>query len=295
MIIGVLKIMEKFMKIALSTESTCDLPAELISKYEIKILPFTIVLGENEIVDDEAAPQKIFEYYNSTKKTPKTTAISQKTYYNHFAGIMENYDAVIHISLSSEISASHTNALAAAQKFRNVFVVDSKSVSAGQSLLVLYAKKLIDKNVLPGEITRLLELRVTNILASFVIERLEFLHKGGKCNSLSVFSTNLLKLHPQIVLQNGAMRAAKKYRGKMEMAVENFCNDTLEQFNDPDLSVAFITHTGVNPKCIESTKQILENRGFKKIIETSAGGTVTSHCGDNAIGIFYFNDGGVNV
>lgn len=283
------------MKIAISAESTCDLSKEIIEENDIKIIPYLVMLGDTEVFDDETVPDKIYEYVNQTKKLPKTSAINEKAYYNYFADIMRDYDAIIHITLSSEISSSHSHAVSASQKFRNVFVVDSKSLSTGIGLLVLYAKSLVETEELPAEIARMVELRVPSVQASFVIDKLTYLHKGGRCSSLSLLGANLLKIHPQILVKDGSMKSAKKYRGKMEKVIADYTKDTLEEFNNPDLSIAFVTHTVSSPEMIEIAKSALKERGFEKIIETTAGGTITSHCGENTLGILYFNDGGVKI
>ena len=282
------------MKIAISTESTCDLSKELILENDIKIIPYTIILGETEVVDGDGVPEKIFEYVKETGKLPKTSAINEDTYYNYFAGIMKDYDAIIHITLSSEITSAHSHAVVASRKFKNVYVVDSKSLSTGTGLLVLYAKSLANKNELPGEIARLVELRVPSVQASFVIDKLNYLYKGGRCNALALFGANLLKLHPQILLKEGAMKPSKKYRGKMEKVIAEYCKDTLEEFNNPDKSIVFITYTTATPEMVANARKALEDAGFEKIYETHAGGTITSHCGENTLGILYFNDGGVD-
>lgn len=281
------------MKIAISAESTCDLSKELINENDIKIIPYTIILGETEIVDGDGVPEKIFEYVKQTGKLPKTSAINEDTYYNYFAGIMKEYDAVIHITLSSGISSAHNNAVNASRKFKNVYVVDSKSLSTGIGLLVLYAKKLANENVLPGEIARLVELRTSSVQASFVIDKLNYLYKGGRCNALALFGANLLKIHPQILLKNGTMKPSKKYRGKMEKVIAEYCKDTLNEFNNPDKSMVFITYTTATSEMVANAKKALVENGFENIIETRAGGTITSHCGENTLGILYFNDGGV--
>lgn len=281
------------MKIAISTESTCDLSKDLILENDIKIIPYTIILGETEVVDGDGVPEKIYEYVKQTGKLPKTSAINEETYYNYFAGIMKEYDAIIHITLSSGITSAHSHAVAASQKFRNVFVVDSKSLSTGIGLLVLYAKSLANKDELPGEIARLVELRVPSVQASFVIDKLNYLYKGGRCNALELFGANLLKLHPQILLKDGSMKPAKKYRGKMDKVIAEYCKDTLSEFNNPDKSIVFITYTTATPEMVANARKALEEAEFKNIIETHAGGTITSHCGENTLGILYFNDGGI--
>lgn len=279
------------MKIAISCESTCDLTKELIKKYDISVIPYSIILGDDVIEDGEDAPAKIFEYVEKTGILPKTSAINEEIYKAYFSSLLENHDAVIHITLSGGITSSVENAKRASRHFGNVFVVDSRSLSTGIALLAIYARELTKTEKKPDIIANMVAERSAHLQTSFVIERLDYLYKGGRCNALSLFGANLLKLRPQIELVDGKMKPAKKYRGKMNKVIEEYANDILSTYNTPDKSIVFITYTTATPEMIESAKTALKNAGFENIYETVAGGTVTSHCGEHVLGIIYFNDG----
>ena len=268
------------MKIVISTESTCDLSKELIEKHNISILPYSIILGDDIVTDNADVPAKIFDYVEKTKILPKTSAINEQTYYEYFENLLKTYDAVVHIALSSGLSCSHSNAEKAAGSLNNVYVVDSKSLSTGIGLLVLYAKELANNGESPEKIVHKLKDRVSHIQASFVVDKLDYLYKGGRCNALSYFGANLLKIHPQIIVSDGKMQPIEKYS-----------EDTLSEFNSPDKKHAFVTYTTATPEMIEIAKTALKNAGFENIHETTAGGTITSHCGENVLGILYINDG----
>ena len=278
------------MKITISAESTCDLPKELLEKYSIKTLSYSIILGDDVIEDDAEAPSKIYEYVERTKVLPKTSAINEVQYKDYFKGLLEDCDAVVHLALSGEISSSCSHAQTAASKLANVFVIDSKSLSTGIALLAIYARELADGGETPEAIVEKVSARVPFVQASFVVERLDYLYKGGRCNALSLFGANLLKIRPQIVVADGKMKPAKKYRGKMEKVIENYCKDTLEEFNHADKKIGFVTYTTATPEMIANAKTALQNAGFETIYETQAGGTITSHCGEHVLGILYFND-----
>ena len=279
------------MKIAISMESTCDLPKELLEKHDFKIIPYTIILGDHMVEDDETVPAKIYEYVEKTGELPKTSAINEMQYKEYFNKLLENHDAVVHICLSSGLSSSCSHAETAASKMKNVYVVDSKSLSTGIALLGLYAKELADAGESAESIAEKVKARIPFVQASFVVERLDYLYKGGRCNALSLFGANLLKIRPQIVVKDGGMKPAKKYRGKMEKVIETYSKDVLEEFNTPDKSNAFVTYTTATPEMIANAKKALEGAGFKNIYETVAGGTITSHCGEHVLGILYLNDG----
>ena len=279
------------MKIAISTESTCDLTKEQIDSNDIKIIPYTVILGDEMVTDNAEVPAKIFKFVEETKVLPKTSAINEATYKEYFEEILKTYDAVIHISLSSGLSSSCAHAKSAAESLKNVYIVDSMSLSTGIGLLALYAKKLADAGEDAETIYNKVLARVDSVQASFVVERLDYLYKGGRCSGLAFLGANLLKIRPQLVLKEGFIKPAKKYRGKMEKVVADYCKDTLAEFNTPDKSIGFITYTTATPEMIEAAKKALQEAGFETIVETVAGGTITSHCGEHVLGILYLNDG----
>ena len=280
------------MKIALSAESTLDLSRELLEKYDINVLPFPVLLGENEYKDGEITGPDIFDYVEKNKTLPRTCALNEYQYRDYFRSFLENgYDAVIHISLSSQISSSHDNALKASEKFDNVYVIDSASLSTGIALEVIYARKLIDKGLEPKEIVEKVKARIPYVQASFVIQTLDYLYKGGRCSGLARLGAAILRIKPQIIVSEGKMSPAKKYIGRKSQVVASYCKDTLEQFANPDLSIAFVTHTYATPEMVAVAIEALKNRGFKTIYETHAGATITSHCGPQTIGILFINDG----
>ncbi len=280
------------MKIVISAESTVDLPKDLLKKYDIHTIPYTIIMGNKEYFDGEILPEEIFKQVDETKVLPKTSAINEHQYEEYFEKLKKEYDAVIHFCLSGEITSSCKNAQNVAEKMENVYVVDSKSLSTGIALLAIYARTLADKGEKVEEIFKKVQSRVPFVQASFVLKKLEYLYKGGRCSALSYFGANLLHIRPQIILKDGKMGPYKKYRGNMDKVVKDYCKDTLEEFNNPDLLVGFVTYTTASEKMLEEAKKSLQERGFKTIYCTKAGATISSHCGENTLGILYINDGG---
>lgn len=279
------------MKIAISVESTNDLSKELLEKNDIKVVPFQITLGDETFNDGEKSTLDIFEYVDKTGVLPKTNAINDYGYTEYFESLKKDYDAVVHISLSSGLSSSCGNATRVSKDLDNVYVVDSLSLSTGIGLLALYAKDLANEGLDAKTIAEKCQERVKNLQVSFVIERLDYLYKGGRCSSLQRLGANILKLHPRIVVKDGKMGSDKNYRGSMAKVVAKYCEDTLDEFNNPDFTRVFITYTTATPEMVESAKNALVDRGFKNIYETHAGCTIASHCGANTLGILYFNDG----
>ncbi|MCI6443317.1 MAG: DegV family protein [Clostridia bacterium] len=277
-------------KIAISLDSACDLSKELIEKYDFKIIPFGVNLGDKFFYDGEISPEEIFEYADNNKTLPKTNAVNEESFKEHFAKILNDYDAIIHFSISSEMSSAYQNAVNASKNFKNVYVVDSRTLSTAISLEAIYAKKLTETMDDPAKIVELVKKRIPAVQASFIIERLDYLYKGGRCSGLALLGANLLKIRPEIEVLNGNMKNTEKFRGKMADCVTKYCRATLEKYNHPDKSVIFITHSVADKELVDAAKAVVSEYGFENVYETTAGCTVSSHCGKNTLGILYIND-----
>lgn len=277
------------MKIVISAESTIDLPKELLDKYNINTTPFTINLGDELIEDHFGVSKEIFEFVDKSKKLPKTSAVSPDQFKTHFENLKKDYDAIVHVSLSSLISSAYNNACMVAKEMENVYVVDSKSLSTGIALLAIKGKDLIDEGKDAKEIFETLQALTPKVEASFVLERLNYLHKGGRCSALALLGANILKIKPQIILSDGRMIVGKKYMGNMTKVVDKYIDDLLDNNPNPILEHVFITHSSPMPEAEKILTEKLENRGFKYIHNTLAGGTISSHCGPNCIGVLFLN------
>ncbi len=279
------------MKVIISAESTHDLSKEMIEQNGISVIPFHITLGDQLFVDGEKTTADMFEYVSKTGVLPKTNALNVFEYVEYFTELRKECDAIVHIALSSGLTSSTNNAMLASKEVDNVYVIDSKSLSTGIGLLILYAKELADKGLDAKEIAEKVEKRVDKVQASFIVERLDYLHKGGRCSGFQLLGANILKIRPRLVLKEGKIINDKKYRGDMAKAVEKYCRDILAEFDTPDLNKVFITYTTATPEMEQAARQVVTEAGFKNIYQTYAGGTIASHCGENTIGILYFNDG----
>ncbi len=277
-------------KIAISLDSACDLSKELIEKYDFKIIPFGVNLGDKFFYDGEISPEEIFEYADNNKTLPKTNAVNEEAFKEHFAKILNDYDAIIHFDISSDMSSAYQNAVNASKNFKNVYVVDSRTLSTAISLEAIYAKKLTETMDDPAKIVELVKKRIPAVQASFIIERLDYLYKGGRCSGLALLGANLLKIRPEIEVLNGNMKNTEKFRGKMADCVTKYCRATLEKYNHPDKSVIFITHSVADKELVDAAKAVVSEYGFENVYETTAGCTVSSHCGKNTLGILYIND-----
>lgn len=276
------------MKIAVSAESTCDLSKDLIEKYDVKIIPYHVILGEEEYQDDGSlSSQELFEFVDKNGILPKTAALTVGEYEDYFKNILKDYDAVIHITLSSRITSSVGNCEMAAKNCQNVFVIDSKSLSTGIGLLVLSCAEKIKAGLEVKQIVNELLQEVERVQASFVVNTLKYLHKGGRCSAIALLGANLLKIKPKIALIDGKMEVVKKYMGKLDDVLVRYCNDLLND-NNPNLNRVFVTYSS-RVAATDKIIQILKDYGFKEVYETQAGCTICSHCGRDTLGVLFLN------
>lgn len=280
------------MKIAITADSVIDLTVELLNEYDIKIIPLNILLGDVDYKDNQVSSSDIFDFVAKNGKLPKTSAASQDFYEEQFSKILQDYDKLIHFSLSGEMSVTHLNALNASKAFNgNVEIIDSRSLSTGVAIQAIYARKLTKTESDIKVIADKVRARSASVQASFVVEKLDYLHKGGRCSAVALFGANLLKIRPQIIVKDGKMGSYKKYRGPMVKCIKEYCKDTLEEFCNIDKSIGFVTYSSATPEMVEVAKKALIDAGFERVYETQAGGTISSHCGPNTLGILYYNDG----
>lgn len=279
------------MKIALSLDSACDLTKELIAEYNFHIIPFHVSIGEEDYLDGAINTLDIFAKADAKKILPKTSAINAADFEKHFSKLLQSYDAVIHFSIGSELSSAYQNALTAVQNMQSdkIYVVDSKNLSTGIALVAIYTKNLMTKIDDPKELFAQANAVVPSVQASFVIDRLDYLYKGGRCSALAYFGANLLKLKPQINVVQGKLLTGAKFMGKSVSCVRKYCENVLKNHPNPDKSLVFITHSMATPEMVDAARQVVTNAGFTRILETVAGGTVSCHCGKNTLGILFIN------
>lgn len=278
--------------VRITTDSTADL-GELFDKNNIPFLPLVVTLGENSFYDGvDINPQNIFDFVSEKGILPKTAARSIDDFKSFFQQFTSNGDELVHINISSGFSASHQYASAAAKDLNGVYTVDSRSLSSGTGLLVLYALEQAKKGLSAKEIAESVNQRSAAVQASFVVDTMEYLKKGGRCSGIVSFAASVLKIKPTILVKDGSMIVGKKYMGAFDKIITKYVDDTLNTFSTPDLSRVFITHTYADDKTVELVKAELRRvANFQEIIETKAGSTITSHCGKNTLGILYMNDG----
>lgn len=277
------------MSIRITSDSTCDL-GHLAEERDIAIMPLQVCLDGQSFYDGvDITPTQIFEFVAKTKHLPKTSAPSIANYQEFFEKQLELGDEVLHFNLSSKSSASYNSAKQAAAEFGGkVRVVDTLALSSGQGLLVIKAADMRDAGCSIDEIeSTVLALRPL-VNTSFIPDRLDYLHKGGRVSALAMLGANILKIHPLIYIDGGSLVPGKKYRGKMTFLVKQYIEDLKVKYPRYDKTRCFITHSSADREIVEAaiqkTKEIFQ---FDEIVETVAGSIVTSHCGKNTIGLLF--------
>lgn len=281
------------MKLAITAESTIDLPKRMLQEFDIHTVPFTVIMGEKSYLDGEVGSDALYAYVKQTKKLPHTAAVNQFQYEELFKKMLESYDYVLHFSLSSAISSAYQNASAAAEEFGGkVKVIDSLTLSSAIALQAIYARELANAGYSLDEIEAKVLARRSHAKASFTIETLDYLYKGGRCNALSMLGANLLHLKPQIIVQeDGSMTKDHIYRGPLMKVNRSYVKDQLEAHPNPDLSFAFITTPVLPQEVADMMRQMLVERGFQRIEQTTASATISVYCGPNTVGILFYDDG----
>lgn len=281
------------MKVKITSDSTCDLSAELLQKNGIGIFPLTVILGDESFKDGEIEPQSIFDFVKRTNTLPKTAAGSLEEYAEYFKENLKGYDALIHFNISAQASSSHSAACKAAEGFGGkVFVVDSRALSTGQGLLVMKACDLVAAGKTAKETVEIINGLRSKVNTSFVPDALDYLHKGGRCSLAALIGAKVLKLHPMICENaEGQLIAKKKYAGSMPRCIRTYVADLKVQYPHYDKTRCFITHSSADDELVALAKSLVaESFEFNEVIETVAGSIVTSHCGRNTLGVLFISE-----
>lgn len=281
------------MNIKITSDSTCDLSKEILQKHNIDVFPLYIVIDGVAHKDGiDIKKEDIFNYVdNEFAKTgvmPKSAAINVEDYIGYFTPLSKEYDAIIHINISSDFSSCYQNACMAAKEFNNVYVVDSRNLSSGQGHVVLNAALMAEQGLAPQEIVDKLNDLTKRVEASFVIDRMDYLQKGGRCSSLLAIAAKVARIKPSINVIDGKMSVGKKYMGTFTFALKKYVEDRLKDRDDVITDRIFITHPACSPEIVEMVREeIKKYADFDEIIETTAGSTVSTHCGPYTLGILF--------
>ncbi len=281
------------MRTAIVTDSTCDLPGELLEQYDITVLPLHITRSGQSLLDGmEITPEDIFAHVAGGGEICATSAVNVFEFAACFQKLGQNCGAIICVTIGAEFSTCYQNACLAAEDAAGtcaVRVVDSRNLSSGQGLLVLEAARLAEAGCSPDEIVSRLEAARERVDASFILDRLDYMRKGGRCSAVTVLGANLLQLKPCIEVRNGQMVVGKKYRGSLEKVMAQYVRDRLAAWKPEDTGdVVIVVHPPADEAPLAAARRALEEDGrFVQIWEAYSGCTVACHCGPNTIGVMF--------
>ena len=279
-------------KVKIIADSTCDLSDELFEKYDIDMIPLCIVMDEKSYYDrSEITPEEIFQWADETKTTPKTAAISMEMAVETAMPYVEAGRDIIFFGISEDMSTTCNVMRLAAGELQTdrIFVIDSRNLSTGIGLQVLRAAEMAGEGKAAEEIVAEIEAARDLVRASFVVDTLTYLARGGRCSSATALLANTLKLKPRIAVKDGKMGVDKKYRGTLSKVILKYTKDMEEELLRADGKRVFITHSGCDRAVVEQVRAYLEGLGvFEQVIETRAGGVISSHCGPGTLGVLFY-------
>lgn len=276
------------------SDSTCDLTKDLLARYDIDIIPLHILLGEEEYEDGlNITPDEIFTWSDEHNTTPKTSAPSIETAIDRIQPYLENDGEVIIFTISEDMSTSANVMRMAAEELdavSKVHVINSQNLSTGIGLLVIEAAIMAQNGMPASAIVDRIDELIPKVRASFVVDTLVYLHRGGRCSSVSALLGSALKLHPRINVSGGKMAATQKYRGKIDKVILTYANDLEKDLLKAKKDRVFITHSGCDADVVESVRNYLNNlKVFDEVLETRAGGVISSHCGPGTLGVLFID------
>ena len=279
------------MKIHFSADSTCDVSPEFLARYPVEILPLAVEL-EGKFYRDgvDLTPDTIISRVNAGAALPKTSAINVEEYREAFTRALETSDAVIHFNISSDFSSCHQNACIAAEGL-NVWCIDSRNLSTGITMLLAEGFDRAEADMEPEQIAKELRARVDKVDVSFIVDRLDYLYKGGRCSALAMLGANVLHIRPCIEVKDGKMGVSRKYRGSYERCLRQYIADRMRTKDDVKPRRVFLTHTGVAAQAVQAVREmVLQEVPFAEVYEVRAGCSITSHCGENTFGIIMYHE-----
>ncbi len=273
----------------ITADSTCDLSPELLERFQIKTVPLHVLLGEESYLDGVGfTTEQIFQYYAETQTLPRTAAVSPQEFEDFFAPLVAEGYEVVHLDISSELSATYQNAVIASEEVPGVYPVDSRHLSSGVALLLLEACRLRDDGKSAREIAAELRELTSRVQASFVLDTLEYLWKGGRCTGVAAFGANLLNLKPCIEMRDGKLEVGKKYRGNIAKVYEKYITERLSGKGVSPKAVFVTSVNELSPETREKLEDLVRSQTeVEEVFFARAGSTITSHCGPGTLGIFF--------
>lgn len=280
------------MSVKILTDSTCDLSAEIIEEFGINVIPLNIIMGEQSFRDGVDAKQEdIFKWADANKTTPKTSAPDLGLVEEVLTSFKEAGDEVVYLGIGADMSSTYQTLRLAAEdlEYDKVYVIDSMNLSTGVGLQVLRAADYAREGLSGAEIKEKIEAARSRVRASFCIDTLTYLHRGGRCSGVAALLGAALMLKPMIAVREGKMVVAKKYRGKIRKVLMEYAKEMEPELRNAETDRVFVTHTAPD-ELADEIRAYVESLGiFKKVYVTKAGGVIASHCGPGTLGVLFYS------
>lgn len=274
--------------VVITVDSAADLPEDIADKYGIEIMPMKVIIDGVEKKDGvDITASELFDYVENTGKIPKTSAVPPAEYTEFFEGLTKGGKSVVHLSFCSELSSTCRNAKMASESMGNVYVIDTRNLAGGISLLAIKGCEMRDNGLSAEKISRNLTELIQDAKVSYILDSIDFLRRSGRCSAAKAFGANLFSVKPCAAMVDGKIEVIKKYVGKSKAVRLQYADEQLENTDNIDFSTAFIFHSGVDKSELSEIEKLLKNKGFEQVITAFTGCMISLHSGRKAMGIHY--------
>lgn len=272
-------------------DSTCDLSVEILRKYDITLVPLYVDFGDGSQKDGvDLLPEQLFKSVKEKGIIPKTAAPSPYDFISCFKEFIDLGQDIIVFTLSAKMSSTYQNACLAASEFPDgrIHVIDSQNITTGIGSLVMIAGDMAIQGKNANEIAYTIKPLVSRVRMSFVIDTLEYLYKGGRCNVIQNLVSTMLKIRPIIAVEDGSMLVADKIRGDKRRALDKMIDNIVKNSANIDYNRIFIVNScGSDEEASYVEAHFKELLPGFELIMTKAGCVISSHCGEKTLGLSY--------
>lgn len=275
------------MKMTILIDSTADLNREIQLARQIEIIPMWVNLNGKLYRDGiELNQQLLFSEVEKIGLLPTTAAPSVGEFIEFFRA----HRQTLYISISSKLSAAYQNACLAVRELGNpdLRVIDSHNLSSGISLLALKAADMRDQGASLDQIEATINGSIPLVRTAFILETLDYIYKGGRCNAIQALASSILKIRPLIFVQtDGTLAVGEKTRGKRNRALQVLLDRFQADLKNMDLRRVFVTHARCEEDAMFLAKEVERMASPQELIVSEAGSVISSHCGPGTVGILY--------
>jgi DegV family protein with EDD domain len=277
--------------VILVTDSSCDLPEEIIGKYPIKVMPMPVTVKDDP--DMDISHFNLKEFYDSMRNgeiLPTTSQVVVPAYMNCFEECMSQGQIPLVLGLSSKLTSSYESALLAKEnlKAKDVIVIDTKCASLGLGLVVFKAAQMAKEGKNPQEIAEKIKYYALHMEHIFTVDSLEHLKRGGRISATQAFVGGLLNIKPVLHFVDGAIHPLEKVRGRRNV-VKRMVEIMVERVKNPESQVIGISHGDNEELATELAEAVKKEFGINNIMMSWIGPVIGSHSGPGTVALFFQN------